>query len=50
MLVLGDFNDWFSVKSVQGVLAQLCPVRTRLRTCPARLPMMRLDRIMPRAI
>jgi endonuclease/exonuclease/phosphatase family metal-dependent hydrolase len=44
-LVLGDFNDWFWVKSVRGVLARICPVRTRLRTFPARLPMMRLDRI-----
>src|SRR5262249_32780672 len=30
-LVLGDFNDWFWVKSVRGVLARICPVRTRLR-------------------
>ena len=44
-LVLGDFNDWFWVKSVRGVLARICPVRTRLRTFPAKLPMMRLDRI-----
>ena len=26
-------------------LARICPVRTRLRTFPARLPMIRLDRI-----
>lgn len=44
-LVVGDFNDWFWVKSVRGVLAQACPVRTRLRTFPSWLPMMRLDRI-----
>lgn len=44
-LVLGDFNDWFWVKSVRGVLARICPVRTRLRTFPSHLPMMRLDRI-----
>lgn len=44
-LVVGDFNDWFWVRSVRGVLAQICPVRTRLRTFPAWLPMMRLDRI-----
>lgn len=44
-LVIGDFNDWFWVKSVRGVLAKACPVRTRLRTFPAWLPMMRLDRI-----
>jgi endonuclease/exonuclease/phosphatase family metal-dependent hydrolase len=44
-LVVGDFNDWFWVKSVRGVLAQICPVRTGFRTFPARLPMLRLDRI-----
>ena len=33
--VVGDFNDWFWVRSVRGVLAQTCPVRTRLRTFPA---------------
>lgn len=44
-IVVGDFNDWFWVRSVRGVLAQTCPVRTRLRTFPAWLPMMRLDRI-----
>ena len=44
-LVLGDFNDWFWVRSVRGVLAQTCPVRTRLRTFPSRFPLLRLDRI-----
>jgi endonuclease/exonuclease/phosphatase family metal-dependent hydrolase len=44
-VVLGDFNDWFWVKSVRRVLAQACPNRTRLRTFPSRLPLMRLDRI-----
>ncbi|MBP0114314.1 MULTISPECIES: endonuclease/exonuclease/phosphatase family protein [Bradyrhizobium] len=44
-VVLGDFNDWFWVKSVRRVLAQVCPNRTRLRTFPARLPLLRLDRI-----
>jgi endonuclease/exonuclease/phosphatase family metal-dependent hydrolase len=44
-LVLGDFNDWFWVKSVRGVLARICPERTRLRTFPSRWPLMRLDRI-----
>jgi endonuclease/exonuclease/phosphatase family metal-dependent hydrolase len=43
--VIGDFNDWFWVKSVRRVLARHCPSRTRLRTFPSRLPMMRLDRI-----
>lgn len=44
-VVLGDFNDWFWVKSVRRVLAQVCPNRTLLRTFPARLPVLRLDRI-----
>lgn len=44
-LVVGDFNDWFWVKSVRRVLAQACPVRTQMRTFPARLPILRLDRI-----
>jgi endonuclease/exonuclease/phosphatase family metal-dependent hydrolase len=44
-IILGDFNDWFWVKSVRRVLASRCPVRTRLRTFPSRLPVLRLDRI-----
>ena len=44
-VVVGDFNDWFWVKSVRRVLAARCPVRTRFRTFPSRLPLMRLDRI-----
>jgi endonuclease/exonuclease/phosphatase family metal-dependent hydrolase len=44
-VVLGDFNDWFWVKSVRRVLAQVCPNRTRLRTFPSHLPLLRLDRI-----
>ena len=44
-VVVGDFNDWFWVMSVRRVLAARCPVRTRLRTFPSRLPMLRLDRI-----
>jgi len=43
--VIGDFNDWFWVKSVRRVLATRCPIRTRLRTFPSRFPMLRLDRI-----
>ena len=43
--VIGDFNDWFWVRSVRGVLAQTCPVRTRLRTFPSHFPLLRLDRI-----
>jgi endonuclease/exonuclease/phosphatase family metal-dependent hydrolase len=44
-VVIGDFNDWFWVKSVRRVMASRCPVRTRLRTFPSRFPMLRLDRI-----
>ena len=44
-VVIGDFNDWFWVKSVQRGLSSRCPVRTRLRTFPSRLPVLRLDRI-----
>ena len=44
-LVVGDFNDWFWVKSVGRGLASRCPVRTRLRTFPSRFPFLRLDRI-----
>ena len=44
-IVVGDFNDWFWVKSVRRVLASRCPVRTRLRTFPSRFPVLRLDRI-----
>ena len=31
--------------AVDSVLAQTCPVRTRLRTFPSRFPLLRLDRI-----
>jgi endonuclease/exonuclease/phosphatase family metal-dependent hydrolase len=44
-VVIGDFNDWFWVMSVRRALAARCPVRTRMRTFPSRLPMLRLDRI-----
>jgi endonuclease/exonuclease/phosphatase family metal-dependent hydrolase len=44
-VVVGDFNDWLWVKSVRRVLAGRCPVRTRLRTFPSGLPILRLDRI-----
>ncbi|WP_249128668.1 endonuclease/exonuclease/phosphatase family protein [Bradyrhizobium lablabi] len=44
-IVVGDFNDWFWVKTVRRALAGRCPVRTRLRTFPSRLPILRLDRI-----
>jgi endonuclease/exonuclease/phosphatase family metal-dependent hydrolase len=44
-VVVGDFNDWFWVKTVRRALAGRCPERTRLRTFPSRLPILRLDRI-----
>lgn len=44
-LVIGDFNDWFWVNSVRSALAARFPERTRLRTFPSRLPLLRLDRI-----
>jgi endonuclease/exonuclease/phosphatase family metal-dependent hydrolase len=44
-VIIGDFNDWFWVKSVRRVLASRCPVRTQLRTFPSRFTMLRLDRI-----
>ncbi|MFL6792362.1 MAG: endonuclease/exonuclease/phosphatase family protein [Bradyrhizobium sp.] len=44
-IVVGDFNDWFWVNSVRGVLAEHCPARTGLRTFPSRFPIFRLDRI-----
>jgi endonuclease/exonuclease/phosphatase family metal-dependent hydrolase len=44
-LVIGDFNDWFWINTVRGALAERFPVRTRQRTFPSWLPLMRLDRI-----
>jgi endonuclease/exonuclease/phosphatase family metal-dependent hydrolase len=44
-VVMGDFNDWFWVSSVRGAFAARFPQRTGHRTFPARLPLMRLDRV-----
>ena len=44
-VLLGDFNDWMWPGSVQNVLARRLPGRTRHRTFPARLPLLKLDRI-----
>jgi endonuclease/exonuclease/phosphatase family metal-dependent hydrolase len=44
-VALGDFNDWFWVGSVRGVLARALPGRTRLPTFPSICPLLRLDRI-----
>ena len=44
-VVLGDFNDWLLAGSVRSVLAKVLPGRSRIRTFPAFLPLLRLDRI-----
>ena len=44
-VVLGDFNDWMWPGSVQNVLAYRLPGRTHHRTFPARMPLLKLDRI-----
>lgn len=49
-VVLGDFNDWFWVGSVRKVLASRLPARSRLRTFPSCLPLLRLDRVYCRPV
>jgi endonuclease/exonuclease/phosphatase family metal-dependent hydrolase len=44
-VVMGDFNDWFWVGSVRKALSTALPGRTRFRTFPSFLPILRLDRI-----
>ena len=44
-VVAGDFNDWFWVGSVRKALSHALPGRTRFRTFPSFLPLLRLDRI-----
>lgn len=44
-VAMGDFNDWMWPGSVQSVLAERLPGRTRHRTFPARLPLLKLDRV-----
>ena len=44
-VAMGDFNDWMWPGSVQSVLAEKLPGRTHHRTFPARLPLLKLDRI-----
>lgn len=43
--VLGDFNDWGWPSFLHRALASTFPERTDFRTFPARLPLLRLDRI-----
>jgi endonuclease/exonuclease/phosphatase family metal-dependent hydrolase len=44
-VLLGDFNDWFWAGSVRRPLAEALPARTRHRTFPSILPLLRLDRV-----
>jgi endonuclease/exonuclease/phosphatase family metal-dependent hydrolase len=44
-VVMGDFNDWFWVGSVHAMLARELPGRSRFRTFPSFLPLLKLDRI-----
>ena len=44
-LMLGDFNDWASFGEVRRGLADVFPWQSRLRTFPARRPLLRLDRL-----
>lgn len=45
LVLLGDFNDWFWPGSIRRMLARVLPDRSRARTFPSRLPLLRLDRI-----
>lgn len=51
-ILLGDFNDWAWPSSLRDALRRELPGRTREKTYPAWLPLMRLDRMYcwPRAI
>ncbi len=49
-LVIGDFNDWFWINSVRGVLTQRFQIRTNNRTFPSRIPVLRLDGIYGSAV
>jgi len=44
-VVLGDFNDWIWLGSVQRALAGCMESRTHLKTFPAKLPLFALDRV-----
>jgi endonuclease/exonuclease/phosphatase family metal-dependent hydrolase len=44
-VLLGDFNDWIRYRSAQAILESHFPEFTRLRTYPARVPLLALDRI-----
>ena len=44
-IIMGDFNDWFSFGRVRRAMSQLLPERTRIRSFPARHPLLQLDRV-----
>ncbi|WP_341897825.1 endonuclease/exonuclease/phosphatase family protein [Ferrovibrio terrae] len=44
-VMLGDFNDWFIYGTVRRALATILPGRSKLRSFPARWPLLMLDRI-----
>ena len=44
-VLMGDFNDWIRYRSVQAVLESQFAESTHLRTYPARMPLVALDRI-----
>lgn len=44
-VMMGDFNDWFSFGQVTRTMSHVLPERTQLRTFPASLPRLRLDRV-----
>lgn len=42
-VMMGDFNDWCSLGLVSRAIHRALPFRTRLRSFPARWPLLRLD-------
>jgi endonuclease/exonuclease/phosphatase family metal-dependent hydrolase len=44
-VLMGDFNDWVRYRSAQAVLESQFAESTHLRTYPARVPLLALDRI-----
>jgi endonuclease/exonuclease/phosphatase family metal-dependent hydrolase len=50
MVMLGDFNEWSPKGPVRRMLASLLPGRTRIRSFPARYPLLVLDRIYCRPV
>ena len=44
-VLMGDFNDWIRYRSAKALLEQEFAEFTKLRTYPARVPLLALDRI-----